>query len=461
MHIKSVLFKEIVFPDFSDESALPPPPTPAMFQVDNHADSSSQDDDEDLPPPPPTSLPPPITTPNKINYLTAVTPKPYKSPFSGSNSSTPVPPPPLILEGSQLRDSPISSVSLTRPRSFDLDTKAVNRRPLSSQIANFALAETNSDPTLSKETNNLPWLNNNSQGTSPLEGSSSSESDNGAEEESSRTVGGEETKESNWSVAEQHAERRILGSAGFSMRPEEETVKKMVDTDKDEATAESDNNNIGRVKKADKSENAVQSEKTQAAVTVSIGGASSARSSKSIAKMILKGRKNSESKNHQDESDNKADSDYVNVVPIKKNTNVIDKKEKIQSIYDAEDPAKLVPLTFRRRSEDDDSDDNTEIVARKENKSPDKNVTFAIVGESNNNDRSEAVSKKTKEEGDNKYHLVRAEPFVEGEHNSYKGPRSSKSIANMILNGKKEKPAKNEIVQKKTDNIFKPQLKSA
>ena len=179
--------------------------------------------------------------------------------------------------------------------------------------------------------------------------------------------------------------------------------------------------------------------------------------------MILKGRKNSESNNHHEESDDKVDSaDYVNVVPVKKNTNVINKKEKIQSIYDVEDPAKLVPLTFRRRSEEEaDSDDNTEIVARKENKSPDKNVTFAIVGESNNNVRSEVASKKTKEEEDNKYHLVRAEPFVEREQNGYKGPRSSKSIANMILNGKKEKPANSEIVQKKTDNIFKPQLKSA
>ena len=179
--------------------------------------------------------------------------------------------------------------------------------------------------------------------------------------------------------------------------------------------------------------------------------------------MILKGRKNSESNNHQDECDIRVDSDYVNVVPVKKDNYATGKKEKIQSLYDAEDPSKLVPLTFRRRSdeEDGDSDDDTEIVARKEQKSPDKNVTFAIIGESNNNVRSEARSKKTKEEEDNKYHLVRAEPFVEGEHNGYKGPRSSKSIANMILNGKKEKPANSENVQKKTDNIFKPQLKSA
>merc|ERR1712110_1032730 len=116
----------------------------------------------------------------------------------------------------------------------------------------------------------------------------------------------------------------------------------------------------------------------------SIGGASSARSSKSIAKMILSSRKNSESNNQQEESDKiKNDSDYANVVPVK--DQVSNKKEKIQSVYDADDPSKLVPLTFRRSDEDDDSDENTEIVARRENKSPDKNVTFAIVEESNNN----------------------------------------------------------------------------
>ena len=459
-----VFYKRDCFPDFSDESTLPPPPTPAMFQVDNNTDSSQ--DDEDLPPPPPPSLPPPISSPNipsKINYLTAVTPKPYKSPFSLSNSSTPVPPPPSF-EGNQLRDSPISSVSLSlpRPRSFDLDSKDGNRGSLSSQIASFALTESNSDPALGKETRSLPWLQNNSQGTSPLERSSSSESENqGGDEEVSWNEN--ETKKSNWSISEQHAEKRVLGSAGFSLRPSEDPVKKIVD---------SDNDSTGRVVKED---TGIETEKVAKVATnekpqgvpvspkVSIGGASSARSSKSIAKMILNSRKNSESNNQQGECNIKMknDSDYANVVPVKKDQ-VTDNKEKIQSLYDAEDPSKLVPLTFRRSDADaNDSDENTEIVARKENKSPDKNVTFSIVEESNNNNaRSVALSKKTKEE-DTKYHLVRAEPFVEGEQKGYKGPKSSKSIANMILNGKKEKPSNSsDIVQKKTNHILKPQLKS-
>ena len=433
-----------------------------MFQVDNYLDSS-QDEDEDLPPPPPPSLPPPISTPNKINYLTAVTPKPYKSPFAMSNGSTPIPPP-LSFEGNQLRDSPspISSVSLSlpRPKSVDLDSKDVNRRSLASQIANFALSD---DTSSSKETRELPWLKNNSQGTSPLELSSSSESESqrGEEEETSGTCG-DGTKESSWGVSDQHAEKRILGSAGFSLRPAEEAVKNIVDSDKDDA--ESDNNNTGQ-------NNGSQAEKTvhvasekpkvvSVSPKVSIGGASSARSSKSIAKMILSSRKNSESNNQQEECDKiKNDSDYVNVVPVK---DQIDMKEKIHSLYDAEDPSKLVPLTFRRTDEEDDSDENTEIVARKENKSPDKNVKFAIFEESNNNSRSAAISKgKESEQGDNKYHLVRAEPFVEGEHKGFKGPRSSKSIANMILNGKKDKQSNGEMVQKKTNHILTtPQLKS-
>ena len=461
-----MFYKIYCFPDFSDESTLPPPPTPAMFQVDNNVDSSP-DDDEDLPPPPPPSLPPPISAPtiipNKINYLTAVTPKPYKSPFSMSSSSTPVPPPPSF-GGNQLRDSPISSVSLSlpRPRSFDLDGTDGNRGSLASQIANFALSsESNSDPALSKETQSLPWLQNNSQGTSPLERSSSSESENqGGDEEASWT--GDETKKSKWSITELHAERRVLGSAGFSLRPSEEPAKKIVDSDNDN-TGSVDKENTGI--ETEKVAQVTKSEKTQGASVspkVSIGGASSARSSKSIAKMILNSRKNSESNNQQGECNYKMknDSDYANVVPVKKDQ-VTDKKEKIQSLYDAEDPSKLVPLTFRRSDEDtNDSDEDTEIVARKENKSPDKNVTFAIIEDSNNNNaRSVAVSKKTKEE-DNKYHLVRAEPFVEGEQKGYKGPKSSKSIAKMILNGKKEKPSNSEIVQKKTNHSLTPQLKS-
>ena len=209
-----------------------------MFQVDNVLDSS-QDDDVDLPPPPPPSQPPPMSTPSKINYLTAVTPKPYKSPLSLSNSSTPIPPPPETIK---LRDSPISSVtlSLNRPRSFDLDSKADNRRSLASQIANFALSESNSDlKTVSKETRSLPWLNN-SQGTSPLERSSSSESENVGEDESSLICDGDETKQSNWSLAEEHADRLVLGSAGFSMRSGEEHVKKIGSSDNDgDGTAES------------------------------------------------------------------------------------------------------------------------------------------------------------------------------------------------------------------------------
>ena len=432
-----------------------------MFQIDNHVDSS-QDDDEDLPPPPPPSLPPPISTPNKINYLTAVTPKPYKSPFAMSNGSTPIPPP-LSFEGNQLRDSPspISSVSLSlsRPRSVDLDSKDINRRSLASQIANFALSD---DPSSSKETRELPWLKNNSQGTSPLERSSSSESEsNGREKEETSGACGDGTKESSWSVSDQHAEKRILGSSGFSLRQAEEPVKTIVDSDKDDT--ESDNNNTGQINGSQSEKGVhVASEKTKivsVSPKVSIGGASSARSSKSIAKMILSSRKNSESNNQQEESDKiKNDSDYVNVVPVK--DQVSNKKEKIQSLYDAEDPSKLVPLTFRRSDEDDDSDENTEIVARKENKSPDKNVTFAIVEESNNNTRSAAMSKESKQ-GDNKYHLVRAEPFVEGEHKGFKGPRSSKSIANMILNGKKDKQSNGEMLQKKTNHILTtPQLKS-
>lgn len=175
-----------------DEPVLPPPPVMANEENDNKDDDSL---DDDLPPPPP-----PLTaTPTKINYLTAVTPKPYKSPFA-SPSTTPSP--------SSVTMSPVRSVkvssplpSLSRPSNFEkkeISQVEVNgKKSLVGQIANFALSDSTEKENLTKEPSSPPI------------------SKQSTEETHSRP-------ESQWGISEHHAEKRVFGLGAFSMNPNNE-----------------------------------------------------------------------------------------------------------------------------------------------------------------------------------------------------------------------------------------------
>ena len=81
--------------DENEDGQFPPPPPPP--ETDLKCDWIS---DCDLPPPPPPQAPGPM----KTNYLTTVTPKPYRPPSTTSggtaspvSSVLPPPPPPLSL----------------------------------------------------------------------------------------------------------------------------------------------------------------------------------------------------------------------------------------------------------------------------------------------------------------------------------------------------------------------------
>ena len=141
-----------------DDFDLPPPPD--MFLVQ---ESKSGLDLNDMPPPPPPPEQAPTSiTPTKINYLTAVTPKPYKSPYSSPSPSpikspSPTPPPPVISSSSSLNSSssslsPLAKPSLSRPSNFEDNLRKTEaKKTIAAQIANFALSSpSTADPDINK-----------------------------------------------------------------------------------------------------------------------------------------------------------------------------------------------------------------------------------------------------------------------------------------------------------------------
>ena len=437
------------YSDDTEDNFLPPPPTPAMLAGGSNDDPDTYQDD-DLPPPPPPSVPPPITTPSitkKIDYLTAVTPKPYKSPFA-TPSKTPSPVhPPMSVTPSLSVYSSVSSLS--RPSSFAKTSKEIDsqfdKKSSTSKIADFALTseESHSDYVnvipndfkvnqIDVKKDVKPWMSNNSTGSSPVERSSSSMSDASSSDS--------QPKDSHWSISQHHAERRMLGAGGFSMKAD--------DTDT------FDNNESENVKAEKKDNVSVPPKK------ISTGKGTTAASSGSIAKMIL-GEKtlsnlNSNCNIEKDKKDQRVSKEisesnnYENVVPKKSTLGARDLNP------DFDDPSKQVPLTFRRSDEDDD-DDNVVITAKKESKSPEsvKSVTFSF-----SKDNSDLFA-TNKNKIIDQYHLVRAEPYRE-ESKPSRRYSSSNEIAKSILSqksncdidkeNKEEKKFDNNGLQKSVSN---------
>ena len=499
----------IIYPVFnviSDEieDSLPPPPTPTMME-DTVSDSSQYDDDLPPPPPPAASLLLSSTPVTKINYLTAVTPKPYKSPFS-SPSLVPAP-----ASAIPTVSPAAASLALSRPSTFGRASYSPVRSPLSSKIANFALTDTSKPSNIQAELEEAATAGKSSREPSPPHGTSHqdqdqatvSDSDVGQDKKtatdqmssreevalsegpctlekedvhtvntfkmkdaetdsanndyvnvipcpkSSHTSGGSTPEkktslseiefnsnptdlgssieasskakvESPWSVSDNHAEKRILGVGGFSMKLSE-TGNQDIDL-KGRATRSSSTNS--------------DSTSLPPSPKISFSGSSSSSSSKSLAKMILNG-KNSEDKPHEPPATAIAD--------IKDSTSdnymeTLRKENDFEGDDYYKDPAKLVPLTFRRSDGSETDDDNAVIPAKKEVKSPEKikTVTFSLPEPESFNNNNNIIKNNITSNSISGYQLVRAEPYLEGDATarSLKGPGSSKSIAKMILDKK-------------------------
>jgi len=393
--------------DSMDDFDLPPPPD--MFLVQ---ESKSGLDLSDMPPPPPPPEQAPTSiTPTKINYLTAVTPKPYKSPYSSPSPSpikspSPTPPPPVISSSSSLNSSssslsPLAKPSLSRPSNFEDNLRKTEaKKTIAAQIANFALSSASpADPDINK---NVVF-----EDKGKIVGKKISTT---LSVEEGSTIAPK--RESQWSVSSHHAEARMLGSKGFSMNPD--------DVSRDQ------------FQKKEMNQSSLTASSAAPKPKVSFG---SAKSSSSLAKMILQDRKNSNSKPPDVV-------DAGSTVGVNNNPKKIgDSREHHKAAPYYEDPEKLVPLTFRRSDDEDDENDYQNVIpAMKENNSPEssKSVKFAIPAK-------EKLQKDVNSNlTDNNYQLVRAEPFMESsdapnKRNGVPSPglsaKSSKSIANMILNG--------------------------
>ena len=159
-------------------------------------------------------------------------------------------------------------------------------------------------------------------------------------------------------------------------------------------------------------ESSEQEEKTRGAPTVTFGGPVQAdTSSKSIAKMILESRRTPQPFRERSQEEQSAGE---------------------KNLSDGED--KIVPLTFRRNSSSDsqESESLTFIPAKMETREVNGKAGVSV---SPSLSEPSTVSSEKSEE---KYELVRAVPYRETPERKFSSSdTSSKSIAKMILNKKK------------------------
>lgn len=230
-------------------------------------------------------------------------------------------------------------------------------------------------------------------------------------------------RESQWSISGGHAERGALGLVPDSPTREPEISEKLTSVLE-----------------------AHQKERKLSAPTVTFGGTSSGTSSsKSIAKLILDGKKTSLPSRKSSKEEKNGDSVSLG-----------------RKLSDMEN--KVVPLTFRRTSssssESQDSESNTEIPAKKEVKetmveTAEKVRSSPSSSLSSSPASSPALSERREENNSEKYETVRAVPYREQPERKFStgnSVTSSKSIAKMILNQKKNSADEG----RKYDDLAKP-----